>query len=49
MLKAKKKEKISIKSTQMSAFGPLYCLPSKSSGAAYGGLPHHVESILLAS
>lgn len=30
--------------TQTSAFGPSYSLPSNNSGAAYGGLPHHVES-----
>lgn len=28
--------------TQMSTSGPQYAFPSKSSGAAYGGLPHQV-------
>lgn len=28
--------------TQMSSWGPSYCCPSNTSGAAYGGLPHHV-------
>ena len=28
--------------TQMSICGPWYFLPSNTSGAAYGGLPHHV-------
>lgn len=32
----------SIHLTQMSSCGPSYCWPSKTSGAAYGGLPHHV-------
>ena len=30
--------------THMSACGPEYSFPSNSSGAAYGGLPHHVLS-----
>ncbi len=30
--------------THISTLGPSYSFPSKSSGAAYGGLPHHVFS-----
>lgn len=33
---------IQSKLTQMSSCGPSYCCPSKTSGAAYGGLPHQV-------
>ena len=29
--------------TQTSTRGASYCLPSKSSGAAYGGEPHQVR------
>ena len=32
--------------TQTSISGPKYFCPSKTSGAAYGGEPHHVERVL---
>ena len=37
---------IMIKLTQTSISGPKYFCPSKTSGAAYGGEPHHVERVL---
>ena len=37
---------IKMKLTQTSISGPKYFCPSKTSGAAYGGEPHHVERVL---